>query len=672
MKATRTDIALIQYLSPNPTLSGGTIPVTYTIGEKTYHGFPAELSPKITRRRIDSCIYETTVTARTPEGLSLRAECTEFTDYAVTEWVMYITNQAGENSPVISNWHLDLSFPSENPTLYHGNGDTCTPDGYEWWTDPVTAEGIVKQPCGDGTPCNGAFPYMRLFTREGCGCNIAVGWSGTWRLEAKLENDGEFDLTHITVGQASFKSYLKPGETVRTPRLTLQAFTGTASDSDDRADSDDRGRNLWRSFYIDHILPREDGHPLSPKLVLHTWMIDGLPEFCGVTEENQIKAIDTYLAGGLKPDIWWIDAGWYPCNNDWPTTGNWYPNPEHFPNGMGPVGEKLAKEGIDFLVWFEPERVRRGTKLWNEHPEWLLHYLRDDNPWLADNALFDLGNPAACDWLIDTIDRIIKDSHIKIYRQDFNFPPAPYWAHNTEENREGILENLHIQGYYRYWDTLIDRNPGLWMDSCASGGRRNDPETMRRAVPLHYTDVGYGDHYIKQKQHREMFEWIPYFRAHNYNWDEPDGTYNGQQHQVDEFGYQNALTPAVTSMIEYYHPDEIYAVGRHFHPVWRRAAELELTCDYYPLTECRKSTADWYAMQFDGETEGFVQIIRNVNVVSENITLKNLHVDVTKTYTFTNELGHRTFTVSGATLSAEGFSDKLPHRSGVIWFYTKK
>lgn len=654
MKATRQDISLIPALHPYTTPDD--IPVTYTVGSTVYRGISSAWHPSIHRRRIDACIYLTVITAQTPEGLTVQAECTEYLDYPVVEWVMYIQNQGDTDSPVISDWHLVTPVAGENPVLYHGNGDTCTPDGYEWWTDPVTAEGIVKQPCGDGTPCNGAFPYMRLCF-EGFGVNIAVGWSGTWALKAVAENKG----VTLTTGQATFRSYLKPGETVRSPRLTLEAFAG----------GEDRGRNLWRSFYIDHILPREDGHPLDPKLVLHTWMIDGLPEFCGVTEENQIKAIDTYLAGGLKPDIWWIDAGWYPCHNDWPYTGCWYPNPEHFPNGMGKVGEKCAEEGIDFLVWFEPERVRKGTDLWNEHPEFLLHYLRDDNPWLQENALLNLGNPEACDWLIETVDKIIKDSHITIYRQDFNFPPAPYWAHNTRPDREGILENLHVLGYYRYWDTLIERNPGLWMDSCASGGRRNDLETMRRAVPLHYTDVGYGDHHIKQKQHRQMFEWIPYFRAHNYNWDEPDGTYNGQSHGIDDFGYHNALAPSLTSMIEFYHPDEVYAVGRRFHPVWRKAAAIELSGDYYPLTACRKDTSDWYAMQFDGENEGFIQIIRNVRVKAENITLLNLYVDVTKTYTFTDELGKRSFTVSGAKLAAEGFSDQLSHRSGVIWFYSK-
>ena len=56
------------------------------------------------------------------------------------------------------------------------------------------------------------------------------------------------DFPH-PAGQAAFASYLKPGETVRTPRMTYEAYTG----------GEDRARNLWRSFYLAHILPRENG-----------------------------------------------------------------------------------------------------------------------------------------------------------------------------------------------------------------------------------------------------------------------------------------------------------------------------------------------------------------------------------------------------------------------------
>ena len=80
-------------------------------------------------------------------------------------------------------------------------------------------------------------------------------------------------------------------------------------------------------------------------------------------------------------------------------------------------------------------------------------------------------------------------------------------------------ENLHVQGYLQYWDDLLARNPGLWIDSCASGGRRNDLETMRRSVPLHYTDFGYGDHPVKLSFHHVLFEWLPYFKEVTLSWD---------------------------------------------------------------------------------------------------------------------------------------------------------
>ena len=114
----------------------------------------------------------------------------------------------------------------------------------------------------------------------------------------------------------------------------------------------------------------------------------------------------------------------------------------------------------------------KGEEIDREHPEWLLSVGE------SDNKLFDLGNPEARAWITDRVDSIIKASGVKIYRQDFNFDPLPIWKANEAPDRVGFLENRHAMGYLAYWDELVLRNPGLIIDSCASGGRRNDLETI--------------------------------------------------------------------------------------------------------------------------------------------------------------------------------------------------
>jgi alpha-galactosidase len=636
---------LIPYTIPDE------IPLTFHYSNKVIKGIPAEFNPKVYRRFLDSNVVQTVIVGEDTEGLELRAEYIEYRDFPVTEWVAYITNNSQKNTPVLSRIKImDSELCGTNPVLIYSNGDTCRYDGYEVFTHKIT-EKITLSPT-DGTPCNGAFPYMRLIFDE-YSINIAIGWPAQWEVSVAPSENGVI----YTAGQQRTNMYLKPGETIRTPGINLMAYTG----------GEDRGRNIWRRWYFKHILPKENGNPIPPKLCLHTYMIDGKPEFTGITEENQMIAIDTYLSKGLKPDIWWIDAGWYPCNYDWPQTGTWVHDKERLPNGLGPIGQKCEENGIQLLLWFEPERVRPNTWLSNEHPDWLIG--EPENP----NKLLDLGNPEALDWLINHVDKLIKEYKVNIYRQDFNFAPLPIWIRNEAEDRIGAIENLHVQGYLKFWDELILRNPGLWIDSCASGGRRNDLETMRRAVPLHYTDMGYGEHPIKQKQHRLMFEWIPYFRAHTMSWDNENGEYVRNVNQpVDDFAYHCAMAPAITSMIEYYDNEELFDVGRKFDPIWRAAAEYMLTGDYYPLTECRKSPEDYYSMQFDDATrnEGFIQVLRNIHVKEDSITVYPF-VDEKAIYHFENRETGETMTISGSELK-NGFTVSIPKRSAVIWFYKKE
>ncbi|MBP5313068.1 MAG: alpha-galactosidase [Clostridia bacterium] len=658
----------------------GSIPLSFVYGGRLVSGIPEEFSPVVLERRSDLENGKTTIviTGRNAEGLEIVAHYNEYRDFPVYEWLFFLSNvgdakfifggneeykkkaidaDSSENTPVIENVRVGGKvLKGSSPVLYHGNGDVCTDMGYEMMKDPVDRE-LVYAP-DFGVSCCGAMPYFRLIFNEYC-VNAAVGWPGGWEAGFIPAEEG----VELYAKQKNFRAYLKPGETVRTPRLTVMFTSG----------NEDRSRNVWRRWMLEHIVPKKNGEPIKPLHCLHTWLIDGKEEFTGVTEENQLFAIDEYIRKGLKPDVWWIDAGWYPCDGHWVVTGNWWLDPERFPEGLGKVGQKCVDNDILLLLWFELERVHVDTWLDKNRPEWIIREPDEGRMNVPSFNLLNLGNSDCLEWAVETIDRIIKDSHVGIYRQDFNFAPANAWRSADEKDRDGMTENKHIVGYLKLWDSLLERNPGLIIDSCSSGGRRNDLETMRRGIPLHYTDVGYGVHPVKQKQHRMMFEWIPYFRAHAQNWDDDNGDYTPGAHQpVDEYAYHCAMAPALTSMIEYYDGEELFAVGKKMVPVWRRAAEYMLSGDYYPLTECRKSNEDYYAMQFDipEKGEGFVQVVRNTKAEEDVFVLRPV-VDEASDYCFENGETGETFVESGRKL-AEGVRVNIPKRSGIIYFYRKQ
>lgn len=107
---------------------------------------------------------------------------------------------------------------------------------------------------------------------------------------------------------------------------------------------------------------------------------------------------------------------------------------------------------------------------------------------------------------------MLKKAGISIYRQDYNIDPLGHWLSRDSENapdRWGITENHYVTGYLAYWDSLIAENPEMMLDSCASGGRRNDLETVRRSVSLHKTDADYSDFTRKQAMHYSFYQWLP-------------------------------------------------------------------------------------------------------------------------------------------------------------------
>lgn len=627
-------------------LSFENVPVAFSFDGLKNEGLSPDLRPAVRSFSCGSDVNVTEFTAIAAKGMILSVRKTSYADFPVTEWGADMQSFARADSEILSDFAITSVLMGSSPVLTYGNGDTRNGELFQRFTEKVDKEIIISPDFCRGA--DGASPFMTLKFSEYT-VKLGIGWPGKWKMVFTPVEGG----VRYTLTQARCRMRLHPGETMRTPNLTLLYCSG-----DETA-----ATNLWRRFFLKHILPvGKNGEKVSPVMFLHTHRIGGYGEFEGITTENQLEAIDTYIRKGLKPDAWWIDAGWYPCEHSWWNVGDWTPNPEQLPDGFRPISDKLHEKNIDLLVWFEPERVMEGSKMDFLHPEWCLKAHNSEGE-EEKCRLLDYSDPECFDFILKLLDAHIKTGGIDIYRQDFNFTPDKYFEENEEEDRIGARENLHMQAVLRLYDELLKRNPGLVIDNCAAGGTRNEMDMMRRSVPMQYTDMHIDEAQKRLFHYYEMFSWIPYFRAHAKEGDERFPN----KRNLDEFSYLCAMTPAVTVCLDYYEGEGVFNTARKMLPIWRKAAQYELSGDFYQLTD---KDSGWYGVQFHNEADGsgFIEVIRTSDAKEAHINVKPYILPHTK-YVFRNPVSGDIKRGDSTGLDG-GFTFYNPARKGEIWFYT--
>ncbi len=616
------------------------LPFSFTYDGKSSVDLLATWPRKLdTRKLSDTRTQHTLVWNDAKTGLEVRCVVVEYSDFPAAEWTVYFKNTGKENTPILENIQgLDSTIRQGNVyVLLHSNGDTFSENLYQPFDLPLTPNAVQRFAPNGGRGSNGQFPYYNLGYANG-GMLIAVGWPGQW---ATTFTRDAADGLRITAGQELTHLILQPGEQIRSPLIALVFWKGKDFVT---------AQNLWRRWMWAHNVPRTaDGKLPSPSLFGNTSL--WFNEMCESKDKDQMFFLDRYKEERVQLDYWWMDAGWYPCKGSWPNTGTWEPDLARFPKGLRAVSDYALTQGVKTLVWFEPERVAPDTWISNNHPDWLL-----------GGKLLNLGKPEVLQWLTDHVDRVLTEQGIHFYRQDFNMDPLEFWRNNDAPDRQGITENLHIQNYLAYWDALRARHPKLIIDSCASGGRRNDLETMRRAVALHPTDYNYNNLTVKQAFHYSLFQWIPFFASNTL----PIET-------VDAYAFRSGHALGVVLGYDLRRKDHNCELLRKLSGEWRKISPFYYG-DYYPLTSYSIDESQWIAWQFycPEKGEGVVEAFRRPKNEESTQTLPLRGLDAAAKYEFTDLDAGTPTAFSGKELMEKGLPIEIKTNPDAVTIIYRK
>jgi alpha-galactosidase len=644
-----------------------------------YHGeLVGPVIPKEWRQSISSATGSGVdkITLTHPSGLVVTRETRLLTAFGALEYKVNFRNAGKKALPPISVIEaISLAFGKDviDGTCVISSGGGMA-DGFlppatfairsNCFAPIVPSKGTVALATQGGLSSNKDLPFFFMQNdarREGV--FIAFGWSGQW--DAAIEGDPTAGTLSVRGGIPDLDIALRPGEEIQGPSILVGLYKGSLVD----------GSNRLRRLIGEVYTPKLDGRRFLPVATYdHFWNVGD--DF----DESLLKKLADGAAA-IHQEYFLLDAGWFQHQGSWDTTvGNWEQvEGSKFPNGLEPVADYVRAKGLGFGLWFEPERVTRGTQLAKEHPEWVL-WKRENNPlpswkagpaaeeWSANNGVLDYGRPEVQRWVRNLLERYINKYRVKYIRYDFNIDPLPYWNAHDAPHRRGITQLRHIQGFYSVIDWIIKRHPDTVLEGCASGGRRIDLETARRFHTFWISDYTVDPSIIRY----HLFG-INYFLPGNYH----DVAYtlpspNQQNFQPGDLGFQSMFAGAFGTggRVDLW-PKAMQQQALRQVETWKKLRRY-LVEDYFPLSDQPGDLKSWSGWQFQDPADhsGFVQTFRSYTPDETHRFL--IHkLDEKARYRFTDAYSGEYFELLGVEAMTKGIEVTQEPMSSRVMTYKK-
>src|SRR5579875_1371860 len=323
-----------------------------------------------------------------------------------------------------------------------------------------------------GLTSEGSWPCGR-YLPMGAAVNRCSGHTWLWQLEhngawhwqvgEKMvagRHEGYLALLGPTDAEHNWRLVLAPGESFR----TVPAALAVSSEGLEAAVAAlTRYRRERRRPHHDHRRL-----PVIFNDYMNTLMGDP-------TTERLLPLIDAAARAGAEYFV--IDAGWYAGKGEhwWDTVGAWSPSESRFPGGIEEVLGRVRDRGMVPGLCLEPEVVGVNSPVAGELPA--AAFFQRNGERVVENGRYqlDFSHPAARRHLDAVVDHLVGDLGVGYLKMDYNINIGP-GTDSGGSAGAGLL--AHNRAYLAWANELLDRYPGLTIESCASGAMRKDFATL--------------------------------------------------------------------------------------------------------------------------------------------------------------------------------------------------
>jgi alpha-galactosidase len=297
------------------------------------------------------------------------------------------------------------------------------------------------------------FPARGATRTTGEAYGFAYGWSGGHRMLAEELADGRRQIQwgHATGSEREAATRFETAPLYAT--WSGEGLNGAAV--------------RFQRHLRDHLVPWPDRSRARP-VHCNCWE--------AVYFDHDLAALGAIAerAAALGAERFVLDDGWFGRrDDDTRSLGDWQVDRRKWPDGLGPLIERVHDLRMTFGLWLEPEMVNPDSDLYRAHPDWALGPA--DQVLGRHQMVLDMAREDVRDHLFAAIDALLRDHAVDYVKWDHN-RVLPY------------PDAAQARGTYALIDRLRAAHPGVEIESCASGGGRIDFGILARTHRVWLSD----------------------------------------------------------------------------------------------------------------------------------------------------------------------------------------